>query len=115
LLVYDVTHRDTFNTLGGWLAELQGHSDPAVILVGNKADLPTPRQVEKEEGKDFAEQHGLLFAEVSARGIADVEAVFMTLAQAALQRQVADAHNLPSNDPIHPSSSSSSSTPKGCC
>ncbi|CAN1820630.1 Ras-related protein RABA5a [Linum perenne] len=40
LVVYDISRRQTFESVGRWLNELQTHSDMNVvtILVGNKSD-----------------------------------------------------------------------------
>lgn len=41
LLVYDITRRDTFDHLKGWLDEVKTNGNPfmEVLLVGNKTDL----------------------------------------------------------------------------
>lgn len=43
LLVFDLTKRDSFESLGEWLAETKSNANPtlSVTLVGNKADLET--------------------------------------------------------------------------
>lgn len=38
-----------------------------IMLVGNKTDLEHKRKVSKEEGEQFARDHGLLFIETSAK------------------------------------------------
>lgn len=48
-----------------------------VILVGNKCDLDQSREVEKEEGKGFAETEGLFFMETSALQNLNVEEAFL--------------------------------------
>ena len=47
LLVYDISRRDTFESIGKWLQEVRDHADEkvAIILVGNKSDLEKDRQV----------------------------------------------------------------------
>lgn len=41
LLVFDLSKRDSFESLGEWLAEIKANANPTltVTLVGNKADL----------------------------------------------------------------------------
>jgi Ras-related protein Rab-1A len=51
------------------------------LLVGNKSDLDTKRQVSFEEGKEFADSLGIKFIEASAKNNSNVEKAFMTLAQ----------------------------------
>jgi len=59
LLVYDITRRETFNHLKGWLAEVREHStkDMVIMLIGNKNDLEHKRAVTYEEGRKFAEEN----------------------------------------------------------
>ena len=45
------------------------------MLIGNKCDLEHRRQVSPEEGKKFAEEHGLMFLETSAKTAHNVEEV----------------------------------------
>jgi len=82
LLVYDITRRDTFTHLQGWLAEVREHSNKEMIimLIGNKSDLESKRAVTYEEGKRLAEQEGLVFMETSAKTAANVEEAFLETA-----------------------------------
>jgi GTPase SAR1 family protein len=51
--VYSVTDRNSFNHLEKWLEELTSNADPGILvmLVGNKSDLESARQVSTQEGK----------------------------------------------------------------
>ena len=51
-----------------------------VLLVGNKTDLESERQVQTEEGRAFAKKEGLTFLEISARDFKKVEEAFSVLA-----------------------------------
>ena len=68
LLVYDITHRDSFNHLSEWLNEARFNGNPAmaITLVGNKSDLASQRIITIEEGQRFARDNGLSFLETSA-------------------------------------------------
>ncbi|XP_008785540.1 ras-related protein RABA5a-like [Phoenix dactylifera] len=81
LLVYDISRRQTFDSVGRWLNELQTHSDMNVvtILVGNKTDLKDAREVTTAEGKALAEAQGLFFMETSALDSSNVAAAFQTV------------------------------------
>jgi len=76
LLVFDVTRRRTFIVLEEWLEELYkaiGKKIP-LVLVANKTDLPD-RVVERSEGLEFANSHGMPYLESSAKtgeGIVDI-------------------------------------------
>ncbi len=78
ILVYDVTSRETFESLPSWVEEINKHAgNIPIILVGNKVDLEAYRQVSKEEGLKLAEKlnlHG--FYEASARTGLNVNEIF---------------------------------------
>ncbi|KAK8893991.1 hypothetical protein M9Y10_022421 [Tritrichomonas musculus] len=79
-LIYDVTNRDSFAHLSGWIEDAQRLSpaNSIKVLVGNKTDLvngssennnetqKSKRAVLTEEANDFAQQNGLKFFETSA-------------------------------------------------
>lgn len=81
MLVYDITRRTTFINIEKWLYELRefGNEDMVIILVANKSDLSQSRQVEKEEGKGFAEKESLCFMETSALHNLNVEDAFLEM------------------------------------
>jgi len=78
LLVYDVTKRATFENLQKWLEEMRenAYSKMTIILVGNKVDLESEREVSTEEGTQFAKKNNLLFFETSAKTSLNVEKAF---------------------------------------
>ncbi|KAK9155355.1 hypothetical protein Sjap_002835 [Stephania japonica] len=81
LVVYDISRRQTFDSIGRWLNELHTHSDMNVvtILVGNKSDLRDAREVSTDEGKALAEAQGLFFMETSALDSSNVASAFQTV------------------------------------
>lgn len=83
LLVYDITRKETFNHLTRWLEEVRqnGNPDIMVMLIGNKADLDSRRQVSTEEGERFAKENGLIFLETSAKTSFNVEQAFLQTSQ----------------------------------
>ena len=68
MLVYDITRRATFESLGFWISEIREHADPtiAIMIVGNKSDLRHLRAVSTEEAEHSAAVNGLSFIETSA-------------------------------------------------
>ncbi|KAG6483772.1 ras-related protein RABA5d-like [Zingiber officinale] len=78
LLVYDISRRSSFDSIARWLDELNTHSDTTIMrmLVGNKCDLETLREVSIEEGKALAEAEGLFFIETSALDSTNVKTAF---------------------------------------
>ncbi|XP_021388500.1 ras-related protein Rab-18-B isoform X1 [Lonchura striata] len=87
VLVYDVTRKDTFTGIGGWLNELEMYtssSSTVKMLVGNKTDKPD-REVERKEGLQLARKHSLLFIETSAKTEDGVQHAFEELVIKILQ------------------------------
>ena len=72
IVVYDVTEMETFNNVKQWLHEIDRYASEGVnkLLVGNKADLVTKKQVETQAAKEFADSLGIPFLEVPARASA---------------------------------------------
>ncbi|XP_047946813.1 ras-related protein RABA4c-like [Salvia hispanica] len=81
MLIYDITNRQSFDHMARWLEELRGHADRNIVimLVGNKSDLETHRDVATEDAKEFAEMENLYFMETSALEATNVEPAFLTV------------------------------------
>mmetsp|Transcript_460 Transcript_460/g.441 ORF Transcript_460/g.441 Transcript_460/m.441 type:complete len:190 (-) Transcript_460:8-577(-) len=96
LLVYDITRRDTFNHISDWLNDVRriGNSELVIILIGNKCDMETKRQVSFEEGKQFAEENNLIFMETSAKSCTNVEEAFITSANQIYENISNDVYDL---------------------
>ena len=59
------------------------------MVVGNKIDLESDRQVSFDQGQRVCNENGeMLFSEASARTNTNVEAAFVKLAEQALNRQI---------------------------
>ena len=70
ILVYSIDDIESFNTINFWLREIKSYasSDIKLILIGNKKDLDSNRQVSFEEGKNFSNENKFdLFLETSAK------------------------------------------------
>jgi len=83
IVVYDITNPESFAGAKGWVKELQRRGDPNVViaLAGNKADLESRRKVEFEEAKAYAEEHGILLMETSAKNASNVKPLFIEIAK----------------------------------
>lgn len=69
ILVYDITSEKSFLTLEKWIELITERADlksPPILLLANKTDLDSKRVISTEQGRQFAEQHKMLFLEISA-------------------------------------------------
>ena len=82
ILVYDVSDKSSFEALENWIADIESATDQNIrmILVGNKCDIDTYRRVTVEEGKQYAEEYGMSFYEVSVKQNINVNEVFIEIA-----------------------------------
>lgn len=81
IMVYDITSRKSFENIGRWVVESEQHIDDKtiVLLVGNKSDLEHIREVNYEEGQQFAENKKFLFIETSALNGDNINEGFISL------------------------------------
>ena len=88
ILVYDITNDTSFEDLSNWLHDLQSLCNPNafILLVGNKADLESQRQVGVQQANDFAQQHRLDYLETSALSGQNISESFTRLAFGIAQR-----------------------------
>jgi small GTP-binding protein len=66
-LVYDVTNKNSFDSLPNWLKFINNIENTNIVIVGNKIDLESKRVIANEEGKKFAEENHMELFEVSAK------------------------------------------------
>ena len=78
IVVYDLTKRDTFNSISNWLEQSKTHGPSTItfVLVGNKEDLKDERVITTEEGEEFAQRNGMIFFETSAKTGKNIEEMF---------------------------------------
>ena len=83
LVVYDITNRESFNHIQSWIEDCKSQSPKTVILVlvGNKSDLNSERQVNYDEGMELANKNKMIFYETSAKTGSNVEDIFLKSAE----------------------------------
>ncbi|CAO3659101.1 unnamed protein product [Rhizopus stolonifer] len=82
MLVYSVTSRSSFEEIKSFRQQISRVKDCEsfpMILVGNKCDLKSGRQVMTQEGKDLAKSFGCQFIETSAKKRVNVEESFFEI------------------------------------
>src|SRR5688500_2586729 len=82
ILVYAITSRSSFDEIASFREQILRVKDKdkvPMILVGNKCDLETERQVTTGEGQDLAKSFGCPFFESSAKTRINVEESFYEL------------------------------------
>ncbi|TVY62322.1 Ras-related protein Rab-2 [Lachnellula suecica] len=101
LLCFDLSRRNTFHALEGWLNDLRQIAEPdiVVVLVGNKSDLTAgdenKREITKEEAEDWAKKNGVLeYVETSAKSGEGVEMAFGRVAERIYQNIEAGKYDL---------------------
>eukprot|EP01091_Cochliopodium_minus_P008397 TRINITY_DN1899_c0_g2_i1.p1 TRINITY_DN1899_c0_g2~~TRINITY_DN1899_c0_g2_i1.p1 ORF type:complete len:185 (+),score=36.80 TRINITY_DN1899_c0_g2_i1:3-557(+) len=82
ILTYSITSKLTFGNLDGFYKDIvKVKPKPITLVVGNKKDLPTPREVTFEEGNNFAKDIDSEYLEVSAKTGEGVTDAFTKIVQ----------------------------------
>ena len=88
-VVYDITNKDSFIKAKDLINEVIQNGDPDVIIVlfGNKIDMQQNREVEREEGISYAEEHGFIFSEISAKTSENIQDAIVKVSLKLLERK----------------------------
>lgn len=107
IFAYDITNKSSFENLQKWFDEFQintsTHRNIPRVLIGNKKDLGSRREVRKEDAKSLAENAGVSFWETSAKSDSEmrvIETIYQKLAEALKLREdvhIEDPTNIPVN------------------
>lgn len=86
LLIYDITKRDSFDSITLWINEIKNNSprEAILFLVGNKTDLNKERVITYQEGKNKADELGISFTEVSAKNGDNILLLFQNISEAIM-------------------------------
>ena len=77
-IVYDITNRNSFNSIQSWIDDCAKQTPKSIlyILIGNKNDLKDSREVQYEEGAEFAKKRNMIFLETSAKTGDNISNIF---------------------------------------
>ena len=84
VIVYAIDDINTFNNLESWLNEIKAQANPdiKIFLIGNKQDLESKRQVDKQKAEQFKKEQNLnFFEETSAKTGFNAKNVFIEAAK----------------------------------
>jgi len=100
MLLYDVTNEKSFDNIKNWIRNIEENASADVekMLLGNKCELSSARQVSKERGEQLAVEYGIKFMETSAKTSVNVEEAFHTLARdikTKTEKKLKEASNPP--------------------
>lgn len=120
MLVFDLTQYNTFSAIKGWVKELQQNVEETMVLavIGNKSDLAQQRQVDGEEGRQYATSIGATYHEISVLHNEGVETVFVAIAMSLMTMasdnkgttlKISDSNNFFNGADMPPSPSSEES------
>lgn len=88
MIVFDLTDKSSFDNVRCWFDEIKTYTNtnPACLLVGNKADLTNKRAVSDQEAYALAEALGVSYVETSAKDNTDVETAFNNLISTTIKK-----------------------------
>eukprot|EP01125_Pyxidicula_operculata_P020838 TRINITY_DN781_c0_g5_i2.p1 TRINITY_DN781_c0_g5~~TRINITY_DN781_c0_g5_i2.p1 ORF type:complete len:155 (+),score=25.85 TRINITY_DN781_c0_g5_i2:340-804(+) len=89
VVVYDISNRASFINTSQYINEIDKRTSKNVIriLVGNKCDKASERQVSYTEGQNLAMSSNMLFYETSAKDASYVDSMFMNTSRALVLSQ----------------------------
>lgn len=90
LLVYDITKRKSFESLAAWMKQIEeiAIENIQTLLIGNKSDMESKREISFKEGQTKAKEFNIDFYETSAKENKNIEEVLTILAKKTYQEYV---------------------------
>ena len=86
-LVFDLTSVSSFESCEKWLADMREHGPEhtVIMLVGNKCDLVDQRKIAYNDSKNFANNSGIDYIEVSALTGENIKVIFEELTKSMIK------------------------------
>ncbi|ORX77682.1 ras-domain-containing protein [Basidiobolus meristosporus CBS 931.73] len=118
LLVYSITSRHSFEEISTFQQQILRVNDVdyfPIIIVANKCDLESERQVSSQEGKDLARQFNCPFIETSAKQRINVDEAFYNIVREIRKFNRDSQNGNGMNGGHHNSHGGEESGSSGCC
>jgi len=82
IIVYDITNKQSYINVDKWIEDVRDErgDDVVIMLVGNKNDLNSHRQVTMMEGEEKSKKLNVMFMETSAKSGENIKTLFRTVA-----------------------------------
>jgi Ras-related protein Rab-8A len=111
ILVYDVTSRETFDSIRTWFQDIKelSRGDQPLVLLANKSDKKKDQVVSNNEGEALAKELNADFFEVSAKIRYNVDEAFLCIATKGTK------YKADSRDPSLLSGVENENASGGCC
>ena len=83
IIVYDITNKESFNSLNHWLNDAKENTIEGTIFVicGNKIDLKEKRVVKIDEINEYIKKNDLIYVECSAQNGEGIKDLFNVIAK----------------------------------
>ena len=83
IIVFDITNKDSFNSLNKWLSDAKNNAseDTIFVICGNKIDLKEKRTVSENEINEYINKNELIYKECSAKNGQGIKDLFNTVAK----------------------------------
>ena len=120
IILYDITEQSSFDHINNWMIEIDKFAKQGVlrIIVGNKKDLESKRQVSTKDAESLADKYGIKFMEVSAKDNTNIEALFLDIVKRLLENYLkskGDIINTPSTNNVVLKKDKNLNKKKKCC
>lgn len=88
ILVYDITNELSFRNISKWLRRIDENANEDVerLILGNKCDLESKREVTRENAEQFAKRNNVRLLECSAMENINIDKAFQVLTQDILNK-----------------------------
>ena len=89
ILVYDITDPKSFDQIEEWTSKfisqagIESPKEYPFLLLGNKSDLASKRQVSQQQGQSYANKQNMAFYETSAQNGQNIEDAIRNIASTA--------------------------------